>query len=110
VAERWKPWPVPEKFLTAAGGGGGWCVVLGEPNEKVRVGRQVGGMPTLDYDEAAAIAKLLNKRIDREVIHARCPNDHPVAADGPRIEVLALICSVCEAALVESEPIEVTRG
>ncbi|HLZ93921.1 MAG TPA: hypothetical protein VKT20_01140 [Candidatus Dormibacteraeota bacterium] len=52
----WQPWPVPEKF------GGGFRVVLGEPDDKLLVGRQIGAVPgTLTYKEAQALAKTMNR-------------------------------------------------
>jgi len=56
-SRRWQPHPVPEKF------GGGFCVVLGEPDERLQVGRQIGGVPagSMTHTEAQAIAKALNR-------------------------------------------------
>lgn len=61
----WMPWLVPPHMRAGMPGGdadgGGWCVTLGVPNERMRVGRQIGGVPTLSQDEANVIAARMNE-------------------------------------------------
>lgn len=59
--QRWIVWPVPERF-----GGGGFCVTHGEPDAKLHIGRQIGGVPPLSKEEAVAIAKVMNRREARK--------------------------------------------
>lgn len=102
---RWIPWPVPERLL-ALFGGGGLLVTFGTPDEKLRIGRQISATPTFTKSEADAIAKLMNKRYDTELIDAVCPNDGEKGkahahASGPRAEVLQFYCTECDTYLVE---------
>lgn len=59
---KWIPWSAPPscRVHDPAEHDGGWLLTLGEPDDRVAIGRQIQGIPTLSREEAEAIATALN--------------------------------------------------